>query len=440
MKQKLFFLMLTLFVLSAASVQAQVTIGADASPHSAAVLDLQSDNLGLKLPTIELGDVSVFQLSGTEDDADGIMIYNSSEETTGGSGKGIYVWEGEWIFVGKSAPVAIPITRIKITAENYATKVDADGTLQLTAAVEPANASNPSLIWTILYNPATSAGRATIDQNGLITGVRPGNVVARATATDGSGVYVNFEFVVLATGVAESITVESATGVTTMEIGRNIQLETTVEPVNANQLVIWSVDEGSSSIATVNSSGLVTGLATGTALIIATTVSAGTTFGSFEVEVVDIVPVSTVTQTIGTGDYETYNFQGTVWMVENSREGNWSYDENPLNPGIPAYFYAQADKASACPEGSGWNLPTQSQALALKAYLDDEASGGERYLFANPAGYIGDVLGGVFSEPTVVFWYLRDTIDQRLDARDGRISVTGLRSDRLGPVRCVKIQ
>jgi uncharacterized protein YjdB len=438
MKQKLFFLMLTLFMLGVASVQAQVTIGADAPPHSSAVLDLQSTALGLKLPTIELGDVSVFQLLGTEDEADGIMIYNSSEETAGGSGKGIYVWEGKWIFAGKSAPVDVPVTRIKITSENYDTKVDADGALQLTATVEPATASNPSLIWSIVYNPATSAGRATIDQNGLITGVRAGNVVARATATDGSGVYVNFEFVVLATGVAESITVESTTG-TTMEIGRSIQLETTVEPVNANQLVVWSVDEGSSSIATVNSSGLVTGLAVGNALIIATTAGEGTASGSFEVEVVDIVPVSTVTQTIGTGEYETYNFQGTVWMVENSREGNWSFDENPQIPGVPAYFYAPADKTSACPEGSGWYLPTQVQATNLKAYLDGAASGGEALLFTSPELLVGTYENGNWNNSgAMASWFLGDSTTYRLLLSNSQVWISNYGNVRYANVRCVK--
>jgi uncharacterized protein YjdB len=438
MKQKLFFLMLTLFMLSAASVNAQVTIGADAPPHSSAVLDLQSDNLGFKLPVIELGDVSVFQLSGTATNADGIMIYNSSDATTGGSGKGIYVWEGEWIFVGKSAPVAIPVTRIKITSENYITKVDADGTLKLTATVEPATASNPSLIWSIVYNPATSTGRATIDQNGQITGVKPGNVTARATATDGSGVYVNFEFVVLATGVAESITVESATGATELEMGASLQLEAIVEPLNAYQPVVWSVDEGS-EFASVSATGLVSGIAAGTALISATTAGDGTASGSLSVEVLAIVPVATVLQQIGNGTYETYNFQGVTWMVQNSGEGNYSYDHNDVNPSVPNYYYSLANAPSACPSDEGWYLPTYTQVHLLEAYMQSEASTGERFLFTNPSRLAGTYVGGIFENVGInAVYYIKGENDLRLITSTQTFYMGNQSTARQGSVRCVK--
>jgi hypothetical protein len=64
--KKMMFLMLTLLIGSAASMNAQVTIGSDENPHSGAILDLQSANLGLKLPNVALdNDLTVFGLPVT---------------------------------------------------------------------------------------------------------------------------------------------------------------------------------------------------------------------------------------------------------------------------------------------------------------------------------------------------------------------------------------
>jgi hypothetical protein len=432
MKQKLFFLMLMLFMLGAASVQAQVTIGADAPPHSSAVLDLQSDNLGFKLPTIELGNVSVFQLSGTATNADGIMVYNSSNATTGGSGKGIYVWEGKWIFAGKSAPVEVPVTKIRITSPGGVNAVNSGSTLQLTAAVEPVTASNQALNWTIVYNSATTAGSATIDGTGKITAVKPGTVVARATATDGSGVYRNFEFSVASTSAAESITITSVSGVSIVEAGGTLQLEAAVEPVSAYQSVTWSVDAGSTDYASVNlNSGLVVAIAPGTARIWAK--SFDTTVSSYiDIEVTDMIPVET--GTIMDGKYETYNFNGTTWMVTNSQEGNWSYDCFNGDANKPGYYYSKVNAPSACPEG--WTLPSLFQATELLNYVNGAASPGEKVLWTSAGCKIGHVLNGNFADYGVIVFFWLDDV-KRLGSYEESLSIGDWDPNRLSAVRCV---
>jgi uncharacterized protein (TIGR02145 family) len=95
--KKIFFLMLTLLIVSAASMNAQVTIGSDQDPHAGAILDLQSTTLGLKLPTVSLKDASLFQLAGDSTTAIGIIVYNTNPNTKGGKGVGLYNWSGfEW--------------------------------------------------------------------------------------------------------------------------------------------------------------------------------------------------------------------------------------------------------------------------------------------------------------------------------------------------------
>jgi uncharacterized protein (TIGR02145 family) len=475
--KRMIFLMLALLMLSIASMNAQVTIGSTEDPHPGAVLDLQSSNKGLKLPTVSLDDVTEFKLSDKPADAasaTGMMIYNDNEAAVGGSGKGIYVWEGQWIFAGKSAPVENPVTGIEISSEEGAAAVDANSTLKLTATVEPENASNPTLNWTVIYNPATTAGtavidqtglvtalrpgnvtvrasatdgsgvyrdftftvrpteavtntnipvsnikiksagntaivnagstlqltatvepdnasnpalnwaviydpattagKATIDQAGLITGVKPGGVTVRATATDGSGAYRNFAFTVMPTGSVESINITAEDNITTIEVGRLVQLTATVEPESAQPTVIWSMDSDDSAFASVSLTGIVTGLAEGWATIRATAQDGSGVSGEIEIEIVSGIPQQTTPVQIGEHTYQTYNYNGVTWMVEYSQEGDWSADHWGNYSDRKGYYYTwEQANAGACPDG--WRLPTITQVQTLFAFVvSDQAT------------------------------------------------------------------
>jgi hypothetical protein len=115
--KKMMFLMLTFLIGSAASMNAQVTIGSNKNPHSGAVLDLQSANLGLKLPNVALdNDLTVFGLSDTDPaaDAKGMYVYNTNATI----GEGVYVWDGyQWLLV-KASKGEQPVTGITILPES----------------------------------------------------------------------------------------------------------------------------------------------------------------------------------------------------------------------------------------------------------------------------------------------------------------------------------
>jgi uncharacterized protein (TIGR02145 family) len=102
MRLRTFYLMLTLLMTGAASVNAQVLIGGTASdePHSGAILDLASggqNNLGMLLPNVPLtNDATAFVLVANADDnvkqtATGMIVYNTEDVL---SGAGLYVWNG----------------------------------------------------------------------------------------------------------------------------------------------------------------------------------------------------------------------------------------------------------------------------------------------------------------------------------------------------------
>ena len=99
--RKVLFLLLFLLVLGAASISAQVRIGGDEVPNEAAVLDLNADNendgiKGLALPRVSL--------ASNDDDLgysgllEGMLVYNTNADMTGGDGVGVYYWDGnEWV-------------------------------------------------------------------------------------------------------------------------------------------------------------------------------------------------------------------------------------------------------------------------------------------------------------------------------------------------------
>ncbi|GHT40474.1 hypothetical protein FACS189437_06130 [Bacteroidia bacterium] len=98
--KKMMFLMLTLFILGAVSMNAQVRIGGEIDPADGAVLDLNPNNNasnaatsvgGLSLTRVALTSVSQ-QLSGSNPQP-GTIVYNTG---AGLEGAGLYVWTTQW--------------------------------------------------------------------------------------------------------------------------------------------------------------------------------------------------------------------------------------------------------------------------------------------------------------------------------------------------------
>lgn len=76
---------------------------------------------------------------------------------------------------------AIPVETITLSETSYAMYVD--DTLQLTASVNPSNATNSEYVW-----ESADTSIATVDENGLVTAVAVGGTTISALAQDGSGV------------------------------------------------------------------------------------------------------------------------------------------------------------------------------------------------------------------------------------------------------------
>jgi len=96
------------------------------------------------------------------------------------------------------------VNSIIVQSTNGKTEITTSGgTLQMTASVLPSNATNSTIVWSVV--PGT--GDATIDTAGLLTAVADGTVDVVASATDGSNVSYSLEIVISnqTTGMASSI-------------------------------------------------------------------------------------------------------------------------------------------------------------------------------------------------------------------------------------------
>jgi len=88
---------------------------------------------------------------------------------------------------------------------------------------------------------------------------------------------------------AESVAVTTYENVAAeVEVAATLQLQAHVLPATVNQDVTWTVVSGS-ELASVNASGIVTGIAPGTVIVRATTVADTLIYGEIEVEVKEVV-------------------------------------------------------------------------------------------------------------------------------------------------------
>ena len=193
------------------------------------------------------------------------------------------------ITVVAGAPAAITVS------PNPAT-VNAGETVQLSAQVQDA-AGNPLSGQTVTWSSLTPSV-ATVNGSGLVSGVTTGT--ALITATSGS-LSATDTVTVTPTPVA-AVTINAAS--THLGVGSTLQLFATPWDANgaplSGRVIDWTSSD--SSIATVSSTGLVTGVSAGTVTIAAT--CEGKTASTdivVEIEAVATVIVSPSSQSIGAG-------------------------------------------------------------------------------------------------------------------------------------------
>ena len=159
------------------------------------------------------------------------------------------------VYTAYRALVVQPVTKLTLSAPEKTTAVG--GTLALSVTYAPENASIQAVTWS-----SANEKIATVDENGVVTGVSKGQVNIRATAADGSGRSATFQVTVR----QQPTGIELRSKTDTVNVGSYMTIQATVLPNNANdKSVTWaSSDE---SIAKVNSAGRVTPVGPGSCVI-----------------------------------------------------------------------------------------------------------------------------------------------------------------------------
>ena len=153
------------------------------------------------------------------------------------------------------------ITALELSPKNA--EVLEGGTVAISPVFTPSYATNQTLTWA-----SSDETIATVNEQGVVTGVKVGNTTISATTTDGSDLTATCQVTVkpvVATGISiDPIAV-------TITAGNTTQLSATITPTNATyKTATWtSSDE---AIATVDENGVVTGITAGQAQVIATTI------------------------------------------------------------------------------------------------------------------------------------------------------------------------
>ncbi len=197
----------------------------------------------------------------------GTLYYYFTEvgvEGAPGSG-GVFELTGHNMVRNTTTNVAV--TGVSLSPISASLAVSA--TQQLTATVLPTNATNKTVSWT-----SSNSSVASVNASGLVTGVAAGSATITVTTQDGNKTATCAVTVTTTTVAVTGVTVSPTTA--SVATGATTTLIATVAPTNAtNKTVSWT--SSNSSVASVNASGLVTGVAAGTASITVTTQDGGKT-------------------------------------------------------------------------------------------------------------------------------------------------------------------
>lgn len=200
-----------------------------------------------------------------------------------------------WTAAANCSSTPVGVTGVTITPAAVTLGVGA--TQQLTPTVAPANATNK----TVSYS-SNNTGVATVNSAGLVTAIAQGSAVITVTTQDGAKTATTAITVNSSNVAVTSVSLSPTTA--TLAVGATQQLTPTVLPSNATNKSV-SYASNNTGVATVNSSGLVTAVANGTATITVTTADGNKT--------------STAAITVNTAT-------GTYFTIKNKWTGNYLYD------------------------------------------------------------------------------------------------------------------
>ena len=300
----------------------------------------------------------------------------------------------------------VPVESVSLDKTEY-TFNTIGNTLTLTATVLPADATDKTVTWT-----SSNASVATVDSEGKVTAVSKGTATIRATANDGSGEYASCSVTV----IRPVATIELDKTSLVLYRGSSNVTETitaTVNPSDAsNTTVTWS--SSNTSVATVSSSGVVTGISKGTATITVTANDGSGAQAACEVEVKQYVTSITLDKTslsLVIGDEAAISVTSVLPENANDRSVAWSSSDNSVasvdnNGKVTAKAKGNATIMVTANDGSGISAsstvfvcPAVAVDLGLSVYWATANIGA-----ASPEEY-GDYYAWGETEPKEIYYW-----------------------------------
>lgn len=239
----------------------------------------------------------------------------------------------------------IPVTSIVVSGQGGSSAISADGgTLQLYAAVLPSDATKRSVIWSV----EGLTGHASISSSGLVTSITDGIVLARASATDGTGITGTLQITITNQVIpVENITLVPESGSNIIpEINNTLQLTARVLPEVATvKTVNWSV-ENITGKAEISNTGLVTAIDEGIVSVTATATDGTGVNSTIEIDIKSMrgEPLSVIVNENGiqillNGSYQgsrvnIYDINGILLSSNPADDKICLVDNFSLRPGI----------------------------------------------------------------------------------------------------------
>jgi glycosidase/uncharacterized protein YjdB len=237
---------------------------------SGAVIPVTGLTLSSETESIDPGStIQLFATAAPENATYKSIIWSSTDTTVarvGSTGVVNGISPGTILIIGKNVnqsfadTCTLTVTGVAVTGVTISKQTEtitAIGSSQLSAIVSPNDASYKEVTW-----ESSNPDLARVSSTGLVTGVSPGNVLI-IVRTINNGKKDTCDLAVTGTavtGIVFNNEKETVVG------GNTIQLGYTILPDDAtNKTVNWS--SGNTAIATVNSTGIVSGVAAGTAFI-----------------------------------------------------------------------------------------------------------------------------------------------------------------------------
>ena len=265
----------------------------------------------------------------------------------------------------------------------------------LTPTIKPDNAADKTLSWT-----SSDESIVKVDADGKVTAVSKGSATVKANATDGSGKFASCSVTVKR--LVGSIALDKTS--ITIYNGQTETITATVTPSSAsNTSVSWT--SSNSSVATVSSTGVVTGKTRGTTTITVTANDGSGVSATCEVEVNQYVTSITLSKTslsLLIGANETITVTSVLPDNANDKSYTWSSSDNVIatvdNTGkITANAKGTATIKATASDGGGFftscsvnvksnSCPVGAVDLGLSVYWAT-SNLSETGLCAKPEGY-----------------------------------------------------